>query len=90
MCDYGPKGPTHPGSPPEVTDYLEEPTEDLLRHAKKCAREGGVSSPLFKPLVPAIASGVYGTAAGDRRDKAGPAVEAWVLRLQRSGEGVNA
>jgi hypothetical protein len=65
----------HPPDP--LAAYLANPPKDLLRQDEKCAREGGATSRLFKPLVSSVAYGVYGTAAG-RCDEVRPAVEAWV------------
>lgn len=64
-----------------VSVYLANPPGDLLRHAEKCAAEGGSASRLFKPLVSSVAYAVYGTASG-RCDEVRPAVEAWLSKLQ--------
>lgn len=60
--------------------YLADPPKDLLRHAEKCAQEGGVGSRLFNPLVSTVAYVVYGTAAG-RCEEVRPAVEAWLREI---------
>jgi hypothetical protein len=67
-----------------VRDYLARASRDLLVHAKRCAREGGVESKLFAPLVSTVAYEVYGTATGGRCEETRPEVEAWVESL--SGE----